>query len=647
MTDRAELEAQVRRKRLMSQVAAKRAGTTTVEAEPEAERTWGEDILGGINAFGQGASFGLADEVGSGLGALASKIAGHEGDFADHYNSSMQRAQGQRHAFAKANPKTDLGLNIAGGLATGGYGGAKVLGTQAVKNVVGKSALNKALAAMAVGSAEGGVAGAATADQGNRAKGGLTGATIGAVIPAAISGGGQLTKMATRANPKIQQMLQPDGHRIPITLAASDDSNMGNFYRKTVENAYGGGSLRDKAKPFVADAAEKVVDVKKANVLAKAVARQQTKESEKVIRGQAAGKVDELDAAFRQEATASVLPARMDAETKASILGKNPQDGLAEMDAWMRKHAFEDAKNEIFSFDPKTVRDDINNLFNDDPMLQTDGAKYLSNLSKDFDDAFAETGGKIEGADLMELRNKYARSANRASDDTQRAAFLRIKDKVDDMLTTQLGETNPAALAKYKEDMSIWEGYSTLDKAVGKAGNKKGGDFTSDEWLSSTANRKLSKGRGKLQTPAQANQAAKTQVKAGIRDTIDANPLKLREAEVAAEGVESLGSANELVKTLRGRSSGTVPNNASRIISTLMLGGPMSFISPTATLPTGMGVAKLLSGDFVQDAMAGQLPKQRQIMQGLERLNTPKNGATISDILRQGTAAGAVAALPE
>tara|TARA_R110000851_G_scaffold288960_1_gene443082 strand:- start:868 stop:2850 length:1983 start_codon:yes stop_codon:yes gene_type:complete len=652
----AALEAEDARASQAPATLAERMSLADKENAPEAaaqkpERTTGQDILGGVNAFGQGASFGFADEVGSGLAAAVAKLTGSEENYGDIYNQMMQSEQNKRTSFADANPKTNLGLNVAGGFLTGGGGGAKVLGTEAVKRAVGGSALKKALAAMSVGSIEGAVAGAGSANQGERGQGATLGATLGALIPAAISGGGQLTKLAARPNPKIAQMLQPNGTRMPLTLAAADDSNMGNFYRKTVEAAYGGGGLRIKAQPFINNAAENLNNVKINNVLAKTSASQQLKASESVIRSQAAAKADELSAGFRQKATASVLPDRMDASVKASILGKNPQDGLAEMDTWMKANAFKDAKKELFSLDAGKVRNDIKKLFNTDPALRTDGQKYLDDLSLDFDDALADSGGYIRGDDLMELRNRYARSANKTADPVQQAAFRTISNKVDDIITEQLGDLNPQALDRYKEDMGVWEGYSTLQKAVGKASNRKGGEFTEDEWLSSTANRKLSKNQGKLQTDAQATQAAKKEVKSGIRAQIDANPLKITQQEVAAEGKEATRLASENLSTLRSRTTKTAPSNATRLIATGILGSPALPVSPLSpfmsTLPVGMINAKALSSDFMQDVLAGQRPTQKSAMQGLERLNNTNNGMTISDILRQGVSAGTVAGLPE
>ena len=121
----------------------------------------------GVRQVGQGLSFGLADEVGGALAALAGSMQTGE-SFSDAYDKIQADLKSKRGAFQEDNEYLAPALEIAGGLATGGFGGAKVLGSQAVRNAPG---IARAGALLGTGAAEGAVYGAGTADAGERAQG--------------------------------------------------------------------------------------------------------------------------------------------------------------------------------------------------------------------------------------------------------------------------------------------------------------------------------------------------------------------------------------------------------------------------------------------------------------------------------------------
>jgi hypothetical protein len=111
-----------------------------------------------VNSLLSGATFNLADEAMGGIAALYAKMydAVTGNDSGITYDSAVQSVRDDQEAFAKRNPGIDLTAQVAGSLMTGGYGGAKLLGSQALKQT---PKFIKALATPAVMAAEGGLAG--------------------------------------------------------------------------------------------------------------------------------------------------------------------------------------------------------------------------------------------------------------------------------------------------------------------------------------------------------------------------------------------------------------------------------------------------------------------------------------------------------
>lgn len=121
----------------------------------------------------QGATLGFADEIGSVLAAIPSGLATGTSPIAA-YKDMQSHVNQEQKQYAKDNPGKAMGLELAGGLLTGGVSGLK-----AMPSLLGR--FSKPVAASLLGAAEGGLYGAGAADQGERMKGGATGAAIGAV----------------------------------------------------------------------------------------------------------------------------------------------------------------------------------------------------------------------------------------------------------------------------------------------------------------------------------------------------------------------------------------------------------------------------------------------------------------------------------
>jgi len=93
------------------------------------ELTTGENLLGGARSFVEGQTLGFGDEIGSGLAAIPASIISGE-PYGETYDWMQKNYQKQQKEFERQNPKTALGLNIAGGLASFIPGAKKAMGTK-------------------------------------------------------------------------------------------------------------------------------------------------------------------------------------------------------------------------------------------------------------------------------------------------------------------------------------------------------------------------------------------------------------------------------------------------------------------------------------------------------------------------------------
>lgn len=161
----------------------------------------------------QGASFEFGDEIGLSAAALAARGAQKLGAAPDMgqsvgeiYRDMRSHYQTERRQFAEDHPAAATSANLAGALATGGAGGARVL-----TRVAGAAAPTRIAATSAVGGAQGALYGAGAAESGERLEGAAKGAAIGAVVaPAAaeaIGGAGRV--LARRSAERVAGALTP------------------------------------------------------------------------------------------------------------------------------------------------------------------------------------------------------------------------------------------------------------------------------------------------------------------------------------------------------------------------------------------------------------------------------------------------------
>lgn len=124
----------------------------------------------------QGGTFGFGDEISAAMVGGMAALTG--GEYEDAYNYALRNIRADEEAFSKQNPRTALGAELLGAIATGGATGARLLPSAAMR--VASPAARVARVA-GVGAAEGAAYGAGNSTEGERTEGALKGLLFGAV----------------------------------------------------------------------------------------------------------------------------------------------------------------------------------------------------------------------------------------------------------------------------------------------------------------------------------------------------------------------------------------------------------------------------------------------------------------------------------
>ncbi len=154
-------------------------------------------LLGAPRAALQGATFGFSDELGAGITAVAN-AALHRSDVIPfweqvraEYRGTMDSLKSARDQYRDDHPLLATGLEMAGGMATGGVGGYKVAGVLSRAGLPQFSQLSRLQQAgvmAATGGAEGALYGAGSAEPDERMSGAGAGALVGAVASPLVGG---------------------------------------------------------------------------------------------------------------------------------------------------------------------------------------------------------------------------------------------------------------------------------------------------------------------------------------------------------------------------------------------------------------------------------------------------------------------------
>lgn len=184
----------------------------------QSERNWYDPVRSAL----QGMTFGFSDEVGAGIAAVPASIATGK-PYGEVYRDMHSSLQDDRKAYRKNHGSEAMALEVVGALPAGLAGGAKALGSQAIKNVP------KWMATAGVGAAEGAAYGAGTAEQGGTLKGAAVGGAFGAVAApvasAVASTAGKVLSPVARAF-KEHMTYTPKSQATDVLRKVADDAGL-------------------------------------------------------------------------------------------------------------------------------------------------------------------------------------------------------------------------------------------------------------------------------------------------------------------------------------------------------------------------------------------------------------------------------------
>tara|TARA_R110000803_G_scaffold210634_1_gene282983 strand:+ start:608 stop:2551 length:1944 start_codon:yes stop_codon:yes gene_type:complete len=580
-----------------------------VTPAPEQKLDLVETALGGLGALGQGATFGFADEIGSGIYA-AGKSALTDETFDDVYDRAMGHNKANREGFSDENPATALGLELAGGLGSGGAAGAKLL-PSAVRaaNALRLGRVATPAAVAGIGAVEGGLTGAGTADEGNILQGAAEGAAFGAALPVALGGlgkvGGGLLNVAS--NRRVAQELGKGPNAIPLSIAAKG-TGLGDFYATSVGKAYGGkDAMLEQTQPFINEAkpaldkALAVFDDKKlARTIKQFEGNKQITQGAEAAQGRIAG-------GLRKTVINSAMPDSIPVGLRTEITGaKDSRDAMEKLQSYWTSDGFKDAKGKTFKINANSVRESLDEALKDPMMRDLAG----SNVD-DVMDEIANLGTKsrklttIKSDDLLEIKNRFGRAANDTNDDASRAMFRKISSVLDDSIVDNLGVK---ARAGYLSDKSKWGTFSRARRSADSAADRNLGQWNPTDFLKTGASNQKRVGGAALQGETEAAQAGINRIKASVAALKANNPLKRqlqRESRKSDDALKRVTDNSAYLENLDPSTS----NVFTKLAATTTSGGPLG--------------AYLLSRQGTQRALAGQTAPQEMIAAALRNYSGP------------------------
>ena len=366
---------------------------------------------------------------------------------------------------------------------------------------------------------------------------------------------------------------------------------------------------------------------------------------------------------FRALAAQEAMPD----DYRAALLDVDLNDPVATSQAlkkFWNDDAFQMVKSRDFDWDRGMI-DNIKKQFDEDPGLflsDIDGAKMVTNLEAKagLDPKIAErfrsgspTGQDVEvfldvlnkpnlslpGEALMEMRNIFARKGGRENQ--------AIKKQFDKMILGQLDEVDPASAVAYQDQMNRYATNLNYRQAVRNA-KAAGGKFTPKGYLTSGSRfgdysvggqplqREATEAVGRADDVGLAQARAKVDRRQEIEDIGDVKRAdigrakqaaqdelgKINVKEVKKEAANSVRMAQGARQDLAGRQIAQNPSGISSLVSTALLGAPVSF--GVGAVPAGYAVAKTLSTPTAQRTLAGQLDMQKALAKALREGNMAK-----------------------
>jgi hypothetical protein len=539
-----------------------------------------------------GLTLGWGDEAGAGVAAGVAKMMGDEKPYTEIYRDMKNSLDAEEAKYRQEHPVASIGLNIAGGLMTGGIGANKAVGHQILKAGIG-----------------GGVAGAGTAKEGDTLKGAAVGTLFGVGTGSLMKGGGWLWDAGTKR--RITQELGMGDKFIPMHIAAdpanTSEATIGSFYKTVVGTSFGGGArlksqearlmnpialrlsnAQDSFKSASKNATDAVKTVKaniarvkadkvsiirdaKVDVRANALDEQSLiKESFKSTKDQALmnatkqidDSVSEAERAFRAQAVLKSIPEGMGDDVIDEILtSKTPNIAMQKLDEVWARDGFKMLKERKFQINADSVGLEIKTRLKND-FAAMDKASFQK-LTDDVTNFLKERTQKgwIDGEDLSAIRSRLGMLANAKSDAGGQAAVEQaIFKEMQDVLNTKVkSQLSGKALSAFEAQTGQWKANSTLRLAINSASRQAGkqGEFSADDWVQAIGKmspRDARQGSGVLRSEADNVAILGVQRDKSIQDT--ANLVVSRAEEQKMKSLTSVVNRTKLeVKALEQEAS--------------------------------------------------------------------------------------------
>lgn len=579
------------------------------QAPEEPEMSGLDTARGAIEAVNRGTTLGFGDEiVGAGRAVAESMMGGSEFDFGDdvvdpnrvsNYEMYRDDQRDVAERFRKANPKTALGLELAGGLASP----VNFVGP-GLNTAKGVGAFRHAATVGARGAAEGAATGLGEAegmdDAWRRMKNGafFGGATAGTL--------GLLGRGMTRRRIG-QDLVDEAGDQLPIHMIDPQNKTekaMMRGYRDFLGRVpFTHGKLLDQQQPFIqkaedaAEAAGKLLDAQKrgVNKATRIANRQAAEAADKSIEA-AESALSSAQLKMRQGQAVEGVPSYNKKLKEVLADEADPQEAFKKLDDFWTKEGFQSVKGKDFKVD-----DNLAGLLEREGFGAADGLKGL----------------RLKGETLMDMRNAPAMQANASTKGQIIYKSRKEVDKFDDEIERLLKEQYGGdGLDMFKQDRGAYGDFAAYRDATYLA-DKADGQFTGEQ-LASTGWKKLrarKEGKGQKlgkqvrdmeKEVAALRKAAAKRLSKFKTDPARADAKSVKLDEIKYERSKVNSDLADYKK--RGVDEGvTLPSQLATVGAlglTSWAGGPLG-------IPLAAGTAYGLSSKAGQRAVAGQAAAQK------------------------------------
>lgn len=388
----------------------------------EAPAQDGGGFAGTADAFGRGvakaAGLGFMDEIGAGARWLGGKVLPWQPEVT--YDQALEEVRGSDEAAAEAHPVADIAGIVTGavgtgvGLARSGLTATGRLASRGLPGMMAGSAVDGAIL--------GGIQGFGQGEDGfeNRAagagEGALVGGTIGAMLPAAVSG---ISSAARRAI-------------TPFTTSSERQALASALGREGVEvsagQATGSRGLRYAESEIGGQAAEDLMERQGEQFTAAALRRAGINANRATP--------DVIDGAFGR-------------------IGKE----------------FDDLGGRNIVVPDRKLQDDIVDTWREYMSLTPEAARapIIGKMVGDLNNVF-KNGGRLNGAAYQAMRSRLDRAARGTADPQLGEALRGLRSSLDDAMERSISANNPRDLGAWRQVRNQYRNMLVLERAATGAG---------------------------------------------------------------------------------------------------------------------------------------------------------------------------------